>query len=158
MGSEDLPGTTVSTIVIGIDGSPGAERALCWAAARGRQLGANLVAVHVLTYDHELAQDVSLATIANWRGALKAEVNGPWTARARELGAKVRSRLVEHDSVAGGLLEAAQAEHADLIVLGTHGHGSFTDRLLRSTTYKVAHRAGAPVVIVPSSWQPSAAA
>jgi nucleotide-binding universal stress UspA family protein len=116
------------------------------------------VAVHVLTYDHELAQDVSLATITNWRDALKVEVNGPWTARAREAGAVVRTRIVEHDSVPGGLLAAAEEEDADLVVLGTHGHGNFADRLLRSTTYKVAHRAKTPVVIVPIDWHAPAAA
>jgi nucleotide-binding universal stress UspA family protein len=56
---------------------------------------------------------------------------------------------VEDDSAAAGLLAAAEREHADLIVIGAHGHGSVFGRLLGATAYKISHRAKVPVVIVP---------
>ena len=37
----------------------------------------------------------------------------------------------------------------NLIVVGAQGHGSFTDRVLGSVTYRLAHHADRPVVIVP---------
>ena len=75
-----------------------------------------------------------------------------WTAeRATELHARVpyRSYVVE-ESAAHALVHVAEREHADLLVLGAHGHGSFTDRLLGSVSYSVSHAAPCPVVIIPA--------
>ena len=47
----------------------------------------------------------------------------------------------------------ADDEDADLIVIGTHGHGSIRDRLLGSISYRVAHLARQPVTIIPPDWR-----
>lgn len=90
-----------------------------------------------------------------WRRTLGDELAGPWTEPARAAGVKVRTAVVEDDSVCAGLLAATRDEHSDLIVLGTHGHGNLADRLMGATTYQVTHRAPVPVVIVPPDWTPS---
>ena len=143
------------TIVVGVDGSAGAHRALTWAATRSLETGAQLIAVHVLTYSHEFATDLSPATVTPWRRALERDLSGVWTAAAREIGASVRTLMVEDDTTAAGVLATAQREHADLVVLGTHGHGNLADRLLGATTYTVTHRARTPVVIIPPDWTPA---
>lgn len=38
---------------------------------------------------------------------------------------------------------------ADLLVIGSHGHGTLHGKLLGSTSERVVHRAPCPVVIVP---------
>jgi len=145
-------GAGLHRIVVGVDGSPGAQRALGWAAARSCETGAELLAVHVLTFDRELALDVSPASVTNWRRTLQADVAGRWTEAARAAGARVRAYVVEADSAAAGLLAAADEEKADLLVLGAHGQGTLADRLLGATTYRVAHRAHIPVVVIPPEW------
>jgi nucleotide-binding universal stress UspA family protein len=157
MTEQPKPAGAWRTIVVGIDGSAMAQRALIWAAEQAVRADAELVALHVLTYDHELASDSSVSAMTNWRRRLRADVAGPWTERARAAGAKVRTVVVEDDSTAGGLLRAADKEHADLIVLGAHGRGRLADRLLGATTYVVTHRARTPVVIIPTEWVPASA-
>jgi nucleotide-binding universal stress UspA family protein len=146
--------STGRTTIVGVDGSPGARRALQWAGEDSRAHGGDVLAVHVLTYDHELMTDLSLDGMKAWRRDLERELAGPWVEPARASGASVRTRFVEDDSTSAGLLAVADKEAADLIVLGASGHGRLTDRLLSATTYKVAHRAHVPVVIIPPDFEP----
>jgi nucleotide-binding universal stress UspA family protein len=46
------------------------------------------------------------------------------------------------------ILETAQAEHADLIVLSTHGHDSLADVLIGSQAERVIRHAPCPVLVV----------
>jgi nucleotide-binding universal stress UspA family protein len=48
------------------------------------------------------------------------------------------------------IVELARARKADLIVLGTHGHGFMSHILMGSTTERVIHEAPCPVMVVPS--------
>ncbi len=47
------------------------------------------------------------------------------------------------------ILKEAREQHADYIVIGSHGHTAFYDLLVGSTTHGVLLRAPCPVVIVP---------
>lgn len=47
------------------------------------------------------------------------------------------------------ILEQAEKQHADYIVMGSHGHTAFYDLLVGSTTHGVLLRANCPVMIVP---------
>jgi nucleotide-binding universal stress UspA family protein len=145
------------TILVGMDGSSGAQRAMAWAVARAQESRAQLIVVHILTYSAELRGDLSPNTWTPWRRKLAATLRHQWAAPASEAGVPVRCELLEDDTPAAGLLMAATRLHADLIVLGAHSHGTLADRLLGATTYKVSHAARAPVVIVPQDWQPVAA-
>jgi nucleotide-binding universal stress UspA family protein len=147
----------VHTILVGTDDSAAAQRALTWAAARSRETGAELVAVHVLTYTHEFATDLSPATMTTWRRDLERDLAGPWTEAARASGATVHTLVVEDETKAAGILATAEREHADLVVLGAHGRGKHGYRLLGATTYAVTHRASTPVVVIPPAWEPPAA-
>jgi nucleotide-binding universal stress UspA family protein len=148
----------IRVILVGVDGSAGATRALEWAAARAGESGASLLAVHVLTYSAELRRDLSLETVTTWRRHLDEQLRGAWTEPTRRAGTTIRTDLVEDESVAAGLLHAADRPEDDLVVLGAKGHGTFAERLLGATTYKVSHAARTPVVIVPNDWQPRVAA
>jgi nucleotide-binding universal stress UspA family protein len=48
-----------------------------------------------------------------------------------------------------GILDDAAAQHSDLIVMGTHGHGGFDRWLLGSVTEKILRKASSPVLTVP---------
>jgi nucleotide-binding universal stress UspA family protein len=72
-----------------------------------------------------------------------------WCRPLRDAGVPYRSAVVE-ESAAHALVHIAAREHADLVVLGGHGHGGFADRLLGSVSYTVSHAAPCPVVIIPA--------
>jgi nucleotide-binding universal stress UspA family protein len=143
---------TAPTTIVGVDGSAGSRRALTWAVDRCRRDGSPILAVHVLTYDHELARDLSVDGLRTWRLTLRSELDGAWTDPVRAAGVAVTSELVEDDSPAAGILAVAARTDASMIVLGANGHGGLADRLLAATTYKVAHRAQVPVVVIPPDW------
>ena len=140
-------------LLVGLDGSTTSANALAWAVSHCAASRSELLAIHVITYSHELAADLPPTGMTNWRRSVAADLEGPWTATARDASASIRTMLVEADSAAGGLLKVAEYEGVSLIVLGVHGHGNFADRLLGSTTYRVTHRARTPVVVVPPDWR-----
>jgi nucleotide-binding universal stress UspA family protein len=144
--------TALRRILVGLDGSRGSERALAWATARAGETGASIVGVHVLTYSKELYRDLPPTGITRWRHDLEDQLRGPWTEPARQAGVGLELVLVEDDSPAAGLIKTADRQHVDLVVVGAHGEGGIADRLLGSTSYKLAHRAHQPVVVIPPGW------
>ncbi len=65
----------------------------------------------------------------------------------------VRARVVQDHPVTV-VLEAAQ--HAQLLVVGSHGHGAFPGMAFGSVTTAALHGAGCPVLVVPRPGPPSA--
>lgn len=145
-------------ILVGTDGSPGALRAMDWAARLATSSEASVRVVHVLTYDHELLRDLTPDTMTTWRRALERDLRSAWVAPLIERGVPHRCTLVEDESPAAGLIHAADREQADLIVAGAKGHSTFAGRILGSTSYSLTHHAHRPVIVVPATWRRPAAA
>lgn len=135
-------------IVVGIDGSETAHRALAWAVAEARLRQAQLDVVHAwqvpgvvggqyaLPYDPQPFEEAARSTLAD---AIKGrDVSG--------LPGEVRPVLV-CAGAAAAILQAS--EGADLVVVGSRGLGGFKELLLGSVSHQVAHHARCPVVIVP---------
>ena len=57
--------------------------------------------------------------------------------------------LVHEGRPVEGLLEAAKEQHADLIVVGSHGEGAMSAAFLGSTALKLLHHSDVPVLVVP---------
>lgn len=151
--SEPSGQDTSKRIVVGVDGSDGARRALEWAVAEARLRGARLVAVHTwempplsmsagpfdppTALDPDLMQRVEAAA----REVLDRELD------AVDVSGVEVDKRVEPRNPADALLDAGR--EADLLVVGTRGHGGFTGLLLGSVSQQVSHHAPCPVVIVP---------
>lgn len=139
-------------IVVGIDGSQGARRALEWAVAEAKLRDAHLVVVHAWLEPAAVA--VGSAVTA---GAVEPEIFEDAAERtvAEVLGAIDTTGLpqgIESHVVASAPARALldMAEDADLVVVGSRGRGGFTGLLLGSVSQQVAHHATCPVVIIPS--------
>lgn len=138
----------IREIVVGADGTAGSHRAVEWAASRASELDAEVTAVLVVRPFGEFVIDVPPLP-GHVVATLRQSLERTWSKPLREAGVRYRTLVLEDDP-ARGLLHAAEQAHADMIVLGAHGHGGFLDRVLGSVTYKVAHHAPCPVVIVPT--------
>lgn len=135
-------------IVVGIDGSQHASAALDFACTEAELHDAELVIVHAWTYPY---LDIAAGSAANaFEGiepAAQAVLDEATAAAAKRCGGRVNitGKLVQ-GSAAAGLLD--EDNGADLIVVGSRGHGGFASLLLGSTSQQVCHHASVPVVIV----------
>ena len=136
-------------IVVGIDGSDVARRALAWALDEARARKARIEVIHAW-------QPLALtgAPFAPLGGEIEALtgaaecVMDEAMARADTSGLAVPpERTIVCSGPAAAVLEAAKG--ADLVVVGSRGIGGFTGLLLGSASCQVAHHATCPVVVVP---------
>lgn len=136
-------------IVVGVDGSASSKAALSWAIRQAKDTGAVVDAVIAwefpTTYGYpmpgtpgvdfeELAAEVITDAIAEVSG-----VGGP---------VKIRSKIVEGNPAQVLLKESAGA---DLLVVGSRGHGGFVEALLGSVGQHCVHHATCPVVVLRDS-------
>jgi len=139
-------------IVVGIDGSPESRAALEWAVHEAKAKGSEIDAV--LAYDSGLAWiDVGseYEAVIVEQSAARATDELYRTLEAippDELGEVTVHPVVIAGAAARVLVE--QAQDADLLVVGTRGHGGFAGLLLGSVSQRCAERSPCPVVVVPS--------
>lgn len=138
-------------IVVGIDGSAHAQRALDWAVREAA------------------LRDVPLSVIAVWRTAVSYWGNPVIYPQDRALAEQARKNAEEAvdkslatagdarpasvtvravSGIPAAELVAASAE-ADMLVVGSRGTGGFSRLLLGSVSTQVVHHAHCPVVVVP---------
>jgi nucleotide-binding universal stress UspA family protein len=136
------------TLVVGLDGSPGAAAALEVAIALARGLDLDLVAVHAfepLALVGELPPPVDFTAL---REEVRAELEGPWTDAVRAAGLPCRAQLVE-DKPVNALVRAAHDTSAVHVVVGTRGRGGVKGLLLGSVAQALPAALHVPVTIVP---------
>jgi nucleotide-binding universal stress UspA family protein len=135
-------------IVVGIDGSQPAQRALRWGIDLARTTGRRLVAIHAwhlpLTSHSFYAPYPSPATLASdAEQLLRRQIDQVDTSG---LAAPVECRAVPA-SPTEALLEASAT--ASVVAVGSRGQGAVSRAVLGSVSDRVSHRASAPVVVVP---------
>jgi nucleotide-binding universal stress UspA family protein len=133
-------------IVVGVDGSATSQEALRWATGLGEALGAEVVAIHALgLLDRWHDPD---ASARSWRRTLCALVERTWCAPLARSRGTHRVEVRDGDPV-DVLLDAVDDEHADLLVVGSHGVGNRPELALGSTSLHVLQAARVPVLVVP---------
>lgn len=142
---------SIKRIVCPTDFSPHAARAMDHAAALARWYGAEVTALHVvpriLPPAAALAAYPALMPLApTGREQIETALHEALEP-ARRAGAPTRLEVREGD-IAEEVLLAARGLTADMLVLGTHGHGGFRRFLLGSVTEKVLRRAPCPVLSI----------
>jgi len=136
-------------IVVGIDGSAPSKAALAWAIRQARLTGAVIEAViawefpATYGYPMQAGMDINLEELATEVAAdTIAEVSGPGDQ------VKIRPKVVEGNA-ARVLLDASAG--ADLLVVGSRGHGGFIEALLGSVGQHCVQHATCPVVVIRDS-------
>ena len=146
-----MTGTTYG-IVAGYDGSPGAARALRWAAREARARGTVLTVTLAWTPDHmELPTESDLCDLARQHGREVLARGLPYAESVLGPG-RVRADLAA-GSAARVLCERSRV--ADMVVTGSRGHGELPGWRLGSVAWQVAGHASGRVVVVRGAWQPA---
>jgi nucleotide-binding universal stress UspA family protein len=140
-------------IVVGIDGSPESNQALRWALRQAELTGAVVEAINAWQVPVNAgwgpievgwspagrdADDLKKASEQTLNEAVDelAETSPPVTVHTRSMPGHPASVLL-------------QAAHgADLLVLGSRGHGGFVGALLGSVSQYCVHHATCPVVVI----------
>jgi nucleotide-binding universal stress UspA family protein len=133
-------------IVVGVDGSVPSKAALAWAIQQARLTGAAVEAVIAwefpTTYGYPVPappdinyQEIAAQVIAD----TIAEVSGPGEP------VKIRPKVAEGNP-ARVLVDASAG--AELLVVGSRGHGGFVEALLGSVGQHCVHHATCPVVVI----------
>jgi nucleotide-binding universal stress UspA family protein len=140
----------MARIVVGIDGSDHAKRALAWALDEARLRKTSLDVVYawmlpVYATGYGFAPGALIDPVA-----MSESANAQLDKTVDEVVGDAKDVAVERKAVEGMaaqvLVEAA--EGADLLVVGSRGHGGFAGLLLGSVSQQCAHHATCPVVII----------
>jgi nucleotide-binding universal stress UspA family protein len=132
-------------VLVGTDGSAGAQAALCWALSVTDAEGGELIVstVRIPPFFEVLESEKEA------RRGEHAELLFGWCAPARDSKVPFRELLLEGDP-GEQLLDAAKAEKADLIVVGARGTGGHRHALhLGSTTHHLVHHTKIPLAAIP---------
>jgi nucleotide-binding universal stress UspA family protein len=132
-------------VVVGVDGSEASLDALRYAVRLATLLRGGLTVVAAWQYPVSyglVALPAGLDVEADTRGMVEAAVR---TAAGEEPEVPVDISVVEGHPAA---VLVRAAEGADLLVVGSRGHGAFAGMLLGSVSTHCAQRAPCPVLIV----------
>jgi len=146
---ENRTGNT-GRIVVGVDGSQSANAALRWAIRHAELTGDGVEAVIVWQFP-------IIGDSYGWAGVVTTEGMD-----LRAMAEKTLNQAIDEVTAAGPAVPIAsrvieghpasvlvnESTDADLLVVGSRGHGSFADALLGSVSQHCSHHARCPVVIV----------
>ena len=147
---------TLTKILAPNDFSDDSTRALGYAEEMARKFGAEIVVMHVdqplapVMLAPEFGPSIDtgvMSRIAEEQRLLAQKELDKIVARLRDGGLKARS-LLRVGAPFLEIINAAQTENADLIVMGTHGRSGLAHVLLGSVAERVVQKAPCPVLTI----------
>lgn len=169
-----LPNVEINHILYATDLSKNAYHALAYAVSLADHYRARLSLIHVIEEVPDLdkkvvgyisgerweeikrgqeadARTTLTGKLLKGRGAFRAvlgQINEDVRAGITEPRFETGDILVERGNPVEQILAQAEAANADLIVMGTHGHGTFKDAMMGSTARRVLKRSKIPVMVI----------
>ena len=137
----------VRPVVVGVDGSASAYRAVEWAAGEAHRRGVGLRLVRAFSWT---TADHPTGWVARYRNEM-LDVSRRQVARAVRVAADTRSDVEAESQVAiGAPIEvlSSEARRAQLLVLGDRGLGEVAGLVLGSVAVSLAASGACPVVVV----------
>jgi len=137
-----------SKVLVAVDGSEYSMNAAEYAISIIKVYGSQLIALHVITSD--------VSTIASTFSPQMEEIKKntqEFFDKIRRKGEAnwdipLRTELIASSSVVGGIIDFAEKENIDLIVVGTRGRSGLKRLLLGSVASGIVNYAHCPVMIV----------
>ncbi len=146
----ELKEQKISKILVGVDGSEESFHAVDYAVDAARKYNAEVIALNViLSYT-----TIFGPAVPRYLSELKQEAQSyldKVIERTKTIGnnrIQLRTELIESASAVSGIVDFAEKEKVDLIIVGTRGRSGFTKLLLGSVASGVATYAHCPVMVV----------
>jgi nucleotide-binding universal stress UspA family protein len=138
-------------VVVGLDGSDEAARALQWTIEIASDLRAEVVVVHALETQflayYSLEAGVPHQLHERWQEEIKQAFEEEWTSPLKGSGLPHRT-LLREGRPATVISEAAEQLGADFVVVGRRGRGDVTRLLLGSVSSELTQDCPVPVVVI----------
>jgi nucleotide-binding universal stress UspA family protein len=137
----------MKNIILAFDGSEYSNRALQYAKTFAERFEATLWLVHIFTHTSDLLGYEDYEKLYSKRKAGGQTLLGEAFQELSNTRLDVREKL-EEGPEAESILNIAKKCQADLIVMGTRGHGTLKGLLVGSVSRKVIHHSSCPVMVV----------
>jgi nucleotide-binding universal stress UspA family protein len=134
------------TIVVGVDGSGGAGRAVETVAEIAAGTRDRVVVCHGVVVTHAWGEDLPAEATDETQQLVDRHVA---QLTAAEVPATGEVHQVPEKGISDALIEVAKNHQAGLIVLGTRGRSNVKSMLLGSTAHEVVCKSAVPVLVVP---------
>jgi nucleotide-binding universal stress UspA family protein len=135
-------------ILVAIDGSDASMDAADYAVSISKEYNAELYALYVIRADVDLfgvhPNSEYTATMKNEGEKYLDKVKG----KAAEKNIQIKPQIIASINIAGGIVDYAQQNNIDLIVIGTRGSSGFKKLLLGSVAANTITYAHCPVMVV----------
>lgn len=138
----------IKRILVPLDFSVNSDRALDYARGLAQKFDATLHLVHVCEVPTMASATMEAYSLAytEWSQRLGEEAEMQLLAlKARIAGVKVTTEVL-FGNAAMAIVDAALANHSDLIVMGTHGHGPVLHMVMGNVAERVVRHAPCPVL------------
>jgi nucleotide-binding universal stress UspA family protein len=134
------------TIVVGVDGSGGAGRAVETVAKIAAGTNDQVVVCHGVIVSHAWGRDLPAETMDETQQLIDRYV-----AQLAEAGVPATGEVPQalEKGVGDTLIDAAKSHQAGLIVVGTRGRSNVKSVLLGSVAHEVVCKSTLPVLVVP---------
>lgn len=133
-------------IVVGVDGSVQSQAALDWGVQEARLREGEVLALAAWHYPYVTDAAGQAWDYAAFERDVQAILDEE-LARVAQPGVSITGQLVQGS--AASAMVAASGD-ADLLIVGSRGHGGFAGLLLGSVSSQLAHHAHCPVLIIRS--------
>ena len=138
----------ISKILVLVDGSEPSMDAADYAISISKEYNAELYALHVIRADvdlfgpHETSEFMTRMRNEGEKYLNKVKLN------ANEKNIQIKTEIISSINIAGGIVDYAEENNIDLIVIGTRGSSGFKKLLLGSVASHVVTYAHCPVMVV----------
>jgi len=142
--------TAARRIVVGVDGSEAGKNAVHWAARLAKEIKAQVTAVYAIDLPLALPEPYAIPFYLDdkWREGITAEFENKWCRPLKTAGVRYRA-IVQDGRPASVILEVAEREKAEMVIVGRRGRGEVGELLLGSVSHEIVLHSKRPVLLVP---------
>lgn len=142
--------TVARRIVVGVDGSDAGKNAVHWAARLATEIKAQVTAVYAIDLPLALPEPYAIPFYLDdkWREGITADFEKNWCRPLKTAGIRYRT-IVQDGRPASVILEVAEREKAEMVIVGRRGRGEVSELLLGSVSHEIVLHSKRPVLLVP---------